>query len=111
MLKILYLIKKKILKFFSFNCIFVKEVVILYTKLAISCKAPFHWLGLWCLRSFQQYFSYIVGSVLLVEKITDLLQVTDKLYHIMLYQLHLAMSGIRTHNSVQNEVYSIQLSD
>ena len=37
-------------------------------------------------------------SVVLVEETNNLLQVTEKLCHIMLYQLYLLMSGIRTNN-------------
>jgi hypothetical protein len=55
-------------------------------------------------------FQLYRGSPEYPEKTTDLSQVTDKLYHILLYGVHLAICWIWTHNfSVDRHWLQIQL--
>ena len=50
--------------------------------------------------TFNNISAIVWWSVLLVEETTDMPQITDKLYHIMLYRVHLNMYRVRTHNFI-----------
>ena len=76
------------------------RILVLYSRYDVHNK----WVrGLWCLTPLWTIFKLYRGDQIYCwrkpkfsKKTTDMPKVTNKVYHIVLYRVHLVKSGIRT---------------
>ena len=83
-----------------------RQLNLVITMLTMGPETDIQRLGLWSLLPLSTILLLYRGDEFYYcrkpeypEKTNDLSQVIDKLDHIMLYRVHLAIRGIRTHNS------------
>ena len=76
-----------------FKNVILQDIIIKYHENGLG-------LGLWCLTPLLQLYRGDQCECWRKrehpEKTTDMSTVTDKLYYIMLYRVHLALNGIQT---------------
>jgi hypothetical protein len=87
----------KIWMFFQLSCFYIIGIIIVFLLLKIRIGV----MGWWCLTPLSTMFQLYRGGQFYwwrkpeyPEKTTDLPQVTDKLYYIMLYWVHIAWTGL-----------------